>query len=447
MASDLNWNSNITGIGPQLKMTPSQNKPMLLDRKCTANEKMSNKSSLGFVANIVQKMFNMLKPVEMPLTVLDRNKQSLSAPDIFVDMDINTPVFDTCRTRLTVPEDKESSDHMSLSVGNMPFDWYSVEKTGTNESCSWRFKKTTGAYQEVDWSLSKKKRPKTRRCFNRHSKSRIVGKNLNEKNRHNLSVDILEDYRQIPNDIELESEIEYCDSGMSENFKKERNLELTSINASNARYSLNLSEEFFPTIGFSVTNNSEMEIFDDKIRQASECDSENSFVIFSEDIYLTTPSASPKRRNDLCSAINNLFSTTSSRQREKHISECSDDSIVFCYDNKHSNADCHLNNSADTDNENDSSDKESIDEESDGDLSQPPDSGFEEKKVRFNLNPEVHEIRAWDFAYRHARKGEWEMAARDRERFKKRIEETEHILKHVFECTLRDRIYHERFSS
>uniref|UniRef100_A0A182QYU0 Uncharacterized protein n=1 Tax=Anopheles farauti TaxID=69004 RepID=A0A182QYU0_9DIPT len=73
-------------------------------------------------------------------------------------------------------------------------------------------------------------------------------------------------------------------------------------------------------------------------------------------------------------------------------------------------------------------------------------SGYEEKKVRFNMKPVVHVMRAWDFAYRQARKGDWEMAARDRERFRKRVADLEPVLGPALQSTLRDKIYTERFS-
>lgn len=66
--------------------------------------------------------------------------------------------------------------------------------------------------------------------------------------------------------------------------------------------------------------------------------------------------------------------------------------------------------------------------------------------VRFNFKTQVHVMRAWDFAYRQARKSEWEMAARDRDRFKHRIENTGQILGPVFDRELRDRVYRERFA-
>lgn len=81
--------------------------------------------------------------------------------------------------------------------------------------------------------------------------------------------------------------------------------------------------------------------------------------------------------------------------------------------------------------------------------SKQPDSGFHEngleKRVRFNTTPKVHVIRAWDFAYRAARKGEWEQFARDNERFKYRILKLQPTIDAVLEQKHRDRIYDQRF--
>uniref|UniRef100_A0A182WMK0 PP1c_bdg domain-containing protein n=1 Tax=Anopheles minimus TaxID=112268 RepID=A0A182WMK0_9DIPT len=73
-------------------------------------------------------------------------------------------------------------------------------------------------------------------------------------------------------------------------------------------------------------------------------------------------------------------------------------------------------------------------------------SGFDEKKVRFNSKPVVHIMRVWNFAYRQARKGDWETTARDNERFQKRIAELEPVLTPALQPALRDKIYAERFS-
>jgi len=62
------------------------------------------------------------------------------------------------------------------------------------------------------------------------------------------------------------------------------------------------------------------------------------------------------------------------------------------------------------------------------------------------MTPKVHVMRAWDYAYRAYRKGDyWQMMARDHERFKKRISEVENSIASVLDTTHRARIYGERF--
>ena len=51
-----------------------------------------------------------------------------------------------------------------------------------------------------------------------------------------------------------------------------------------------------------------------------------------------------------------------------------------------------------------------------------------ERQVRFNDKITVHHLIVWDFASRAARQGPWEQYARDRERFKRRIECLEKII-------------------
>lgn len=48
---------------------------------------------------------------------------------------------------------------------------------------------------------------------------------------------------------------------------------------------------------------------------------------------------------------------------------------------------------------------------------------FYREGVRFNDKVEIHYLYCWNYAYRQARKGEWEKAYLDRLRFQKRIEE------------------------
>lgn len=72
-------------------------------------------------------------------------------------------------------------------------------------------------------------------------------------------------------------------------------------------------------------------------------------------------------------------------------------------------------------------------------------SSFILQRVRFSQDIEVHFMVAWGFAYRNARKGNWEEVARDNARFKNSIEKMNEIFAPVFEQKHRDRIYHERF--
>lgn len=67
------------------------------------------------------------------------------------------------------------------------------------------------------------------------------------------------------------------------------------------------------------------------------------------------------------------------------------------------------------------------------------------QQVRFNTKPTVHIMHTWCYAYRAARKGEWEMYARDRERFKLRIQRAAFTLNPILEREHRQKIYEKRF--
>ncbi|XP_033332536.2 protein phosphatase 1 regulatory subunit 15 [Megalopta genalis] len=68
------------------------------------------------------------------------------------------------------------------------------------------------------------------------------------------------------------------------------------------------------------------------------------------------------------------------------------------------------------------------------------------QKVKFNLNPIVHVMVQWDYAYRAARKGPWEEMARDRVRFKGRINCIGRVLNPILSTQHRLRIWQERFA-
>lgn len=67
------------------------------------------------------------------------------------------------------------------------------------------------------------------------------------------------------------------------------------------------------------------------------------------------------------------------------------------------------------------------------------------KRVHFG-NVKVHRLIKWSFAYQSARKGEWEQAARDRERFTRLILSLQPILSQVLDPLHRQRVYNSRFS-
>ncbi|XP_015115807.1 uncharacterized protein LOC107040293 [Diachasma alloeum] len=69
-----------------------------------------------------------------------------------------------------------------------------------------------------------------------------------------------------------------------------------------------------------------------------------------------------------------------------------------------------------------------------------------EQKVRFNLEPTVHTMIQWNYAYRAARRGPWEQMARDRDRFRVRINCIGRVLDPILTVKHRECIWHDRFS-
>ncbi|KAM7397125.1 hypothetical protein PAMP_020122 [Pampus punctatissimus] len=67
-------------------------------------------------------------------------------------------------------------------------------------------------------------------------------------------------------------------------------------------------------------------------------------------------------------------------------------------------------------------------------------AGSTQKKVRFSPLVQVHVMRTWPFARQASRKGHWEEMARDRDRFRRRIQETEQLIGHCFSPVHRDRM-------
>jgi hypothetical protein len=67
-------------------------------------------------------------------------------------------------------------------------------------------------------------------------------------------------------------------------------------------------------------------------------------------------------------------------------------------------------------------------------------------KVRFDLSKnKVYYMLSWSYAYKQSRKGQWECAARDRNRFQRRIDNIGEVLVKVLGSDHRLHIYQERF--
>lgn len=63
------------------------------------------------------------------------------------------------------------------------------------------------------------------------------------------------------------------------------------------------------------------------------------------------------------------------------------------------------------------------------------------KKVKFSPVVQVHKMRAWSFALQASRKGPWEELARDRDRFRKRISDTEKAIGYCFSLSHREKVW------
>lgn len=61
-------------------------------------------------------------------------------------------------------------------------------------------------------------------------------------------------------------------------------------------------------------------------------------------------------------------------------------------------------------------------------------------QVQFSPQVQVHKMRAWSFAQRASRKGHWEELARDRDRFRRRIKETEQAIGYCLNQAHREKI-------
>lgn len=230
---------------------------------------------------------------------------------------------------------------------------------------------------------------------NFHQKGKNMNKNKKEKNRHAIECSIHEDFDNnfLTKDCNTAEEITTPIFHTTKNncflvdaFKQVYSSAIPSVSSCKPQI-ISFTVEDFPTIQPSrqlqqnqsnyatdewnfIKNNQTKNI--SRIRQYSECDSEDSFIVFSEESPKITPSYINNRPITLCQKFQKNFSP-----RQRNISECSDDSFVICFeDDPNRTADENFTYSSCSDSESDSeTEAESV--------GHPPDSGFEEKKVNF----------------------------------------------------------------
>ncbi|XP_046979139.1 uncharacterized protein LOC124544594 isoform X1 [Schistocerca americana] len=197
-----------------------------------------------------------------------------------------------------------------------------------------------------------------------------------------------------------------------------------------------------------------------RTRISSECsiDSEDSFVIMfdaggddsceetsSETASVCSDSDSSESEDDEVSSINSQCLTS-----EEHIDR-NDDDDDYCYDDDDDDDDDEIDFNDDAEIEGlicvSKTELKEANERWKSAYEDIPSAEKESDKVQFAKTPElktVHKIIAWDFAYRAARVGPWELIARDRIRFHRRIEHMSRILSPVLQNQHRRNIW-EKF--
>lgn len=70
------------------------------------------------------------------------------------------------------------------------------------------------------------------------------------------------------------------------------------------------------------------------------------------------------------------------------------------------------------------------------------------KNVKFSSKPpKIHTMIVWNYAYRAARKGGWEEAARDRTRFQNKIKQISTIIEHILTPGHRQKILSQQHTA
>ncbi|XP_050464494.1 uncharacterized protein LOC126858308 [Cataglyphis hispanica] len=197
------------------------------------------------------------------------------------------------------------------------------------------------------------------------------------------------------------------------------------------------------------------------LSESSSADSEDSFIVFegsddespkqdaTEDSIYDISDSSTEINNDHCKNYNKRYMHEDLFQFSES-AEDTDDSfcIVFnseleqnCATDNCANVNCIKTDMSTSMQDNSIEDETMIENNKDSEK-----STVQTKKVSFASTPIVHIMVTWNYAYRAARKGQWEEMARDNERFKGRINSIAAVLNPILTSKHRSKVWQERFT-
>lgn len=199
-----------------------------------------------------------------------------------------------------------------------------------------------------------------------------------------------------------------------------------------------------------------------KCRKASECGSEDSFVICFEsdgedncftstDVFgepseteTETEESDSEDEHFVSGRCSNLLSCSFGNSISRTISDLTDESLYLDCDGKSDTL--MISDDEDEDTLVNSRASSEIGSDKGDTKAAPAPAKKIEKRVRFSESPpKVHVLHVWTYAARKARAGKWEQAALDRERFKHRIADVDMAIAWVLKPQHRARVKFQRF--
>ncbi|KAM0731649.1 Protein phosphatase 1 regulatory subunit 15A [Formica fusca] len=195
------------------------------------------------------------------------------------------------------------------------------------------------------------------------------------------------------------------------------------------------------------------------LSESSSADSEDSFIVFedsddespkqeaTEDSIYDIFDSSTKINDDHCKNYNNKRYMHEDLVQFSESAEDTDDSFCIVF-NTELEQNCAIDNFSyiktnisTSMQDNSIEDETMIENDEDSE-----ESIVQTKKVSFAPTPIIHIMVTWNYAYRAARKGQWEEMARDSERFKGRINSIAAVLNPILTSKHRSKVWQERFA-